>query len=182
MVRSWTVVTTVLLGLTMWAGCTKSSPPAPGKSNSVPLGSSAAATEPASKSPERAESGGGPKSVAGGSPIAYWEDFPDVPKTEILTEIDGIKIPRMPASQQTLQLAGPIPMDVDNPHAKQHPSQPVTGDTVTIRFQSEPKVLNPITENSAVMRYIMKYVNQELAKQNQESFQYEPCIASKWVV
>ena len=187
MVRSWTLVTTVLLGLTLWAGCTKSSPPAPGKSNSVPPGSSAAATEPAvtepdSKSPDRTESGESPKSVAGRGQIAYWEDFPDVPKIEILTEIEGIKIPRMPATQQTLQLAGPVPVDVDNPHAKQHPSQPVTGDTVTIRFQSEPKVLNPITENSAVMRYIMKYVNQELAKQNQESFQYEPCIASKWVV
>lgn len=153
------------------SGCAKSSP-APNSASSQstsqtesPTGSTAKETKYESK---------------------FWEDFPDAPKIDVVTEIDGIKIPRVAAKRTGLQMTGPIPVDVGNEHAhqsdKKQPSQPVTGDTLTIRFGAEPKVLNAITENSAVMRYITKeYVNDSLAHQNLETFEFEPAIASKWV-
>lgn len=112
----------------------------------------------------------------------YWEDYPDVPKYEIMTEVDGIKISRMPVNSQTLQLAGPIQADVGNEWAKQKPSEPTTGDTLTVRFNAEPKVLNPITESSAYMQYIMQYVNDTLVRQNPETFGFEPGIAKNWII
>lgn len=112
----------------------------------------------------------------------YWEDYPDVPKIEIMTEVDGIKIPRQAIKSETLDLIGKIQPDVGNPLATEKPSQPVDGDVLTIRFPSEPKVLNPITENSAVRTYICQYVQEGLARQNPETFEYEPGMAKRWVV
>ena len=164
-----------VLSCLLLIGCAKSSP--------APSGGTTAST-----TSETSPSESGTKTVASkstGEPKAktdYWEDYPDVPKIEIMTEVDGIKIPRVPASKETLQLTGPIEVDVGNEHAKQKPSEPVTGDTLTIRFNAEPKVLNPITENSAYKTYIMQYVNESLAKQNLETFAFEPKIAKKWIV
>ena len=113
---------------------------------------------------------------------ATWDDYPDVPKYEIMTEVDGIKIPRLKTSGETLGLTGKIAADVGNPRAKDQAGQPVDGDWITVRFNSEPKVLNPITSSDAVQTYIMQYVNEGLARQNPETFEFEPHIASKWVV
>ena len=57
--------------------------------------------------------------------------------------------------QTSLKLGVKLPADVGNAHAAKTPSQPVTGDTLTVRFNSEPKVLNTITESSAVQKYIV---------------------------
>ncbi len=111
----------------------------------------------------------------------FWEGYPDVPKVKIMTEVDGITIPRMPTGKQTLQLTGEIPADVGNDRAKGKSNEPVTGDTLTVRFNAEPKVLNPMTENSAVMRYIMQYVNENLFNRNWETFEYEPWMAKTFV-
>ena len=99
-----------------------------------------------------------------------------------MTEVDGIKIPRQVVKSETLKLTGKLPADVGNTHAAGKASQPATGDTLTVRFPSEPKVLNSITETSAVLTYIMQYVNEGLARQNPETFEYEPHLASTWVV
>jgi len=115
-------------------------------------------------------------------PVGFWEDYPDVPKYNIMTEVNGIKIPRMPLKGETLQLTGALPADVGNQHAANKPSEPTTGDTLTVRFNSEPKVLNSITESSAVQTYISVYVHEGLARQNPETFEYEPHLATKWII
>ncbi|MEK6261438.1 MAG: ABC transporter substrate-binding protein [Planctomycetota bacterium] len=158
------------LGLCGLSGCTTSTtPPAGGAGTSVATKGSDGDTITAVEAPIDA------KALTG-------DDYPDVPRLEIMTEVDGIKIPRQKMKSDTLQLGGPIPADVGNEHAKRKPSQPTTGDTLTIRFNSEPKVLNPITESSAVQTYIMQYVNEALARQNPESFAFEPGIAKQWIV
>ncbi|WP_373650164.1 ABC transporter substrate-binding protein [Schlesneria sp. DSM 10557] len=178
MVRSHQFAGAVILGVLLSMGCTTSSTPAPAKTS----GSSSATSENTGSeaSGESGSKGSGTKGAE--AKTAYWEDYPDVPKIEIMAEVDGIKIPRMPPNNETLSLAGPIPADVDNEWAKSRPSQPVSGDAISIRFNSEPRVLNPITETSAVQTYIMQYVNEGLARQNPETFEYEPGIAKKWVV
>lgn len=174
----------VLLGI---AGCTTSSEPAApvtSKGDATSSKTTAASTDPAATKPDGDMSGphaGSTKPAATGA-VEYWEDYPDVPKLPIMTEVDGIKIPRQTAKGQTLQLMGKLPVDVGNSHAAMNPSEPTTGDTLTIRFNSEPKVLNSITESSAVQTYISQYVHEGLARQNPETFEYEPHIASKWVV
>ncbi|WP_397571614.1 ABC transporter substrate-binding protein [Schlesneria sp. T3-172] len=178
MVRSHQFAGAVILGVLLSMGCTTSSTPAPAKTS----GSSSATSENTGSeaSGESVSKGSGTNGAE--AKTAYWEDYPDVPKIEIMAEVDGIKIPRMPPNNETLSLAGPIPADVDNEWAKSRPSQPVSGDAISIRFNSEPRVLNPITETSAVQTYIMQYVNEGLARQNPETFEYEPGIAKKWVV
>ena len=186
MVRSCQFFGVVLLCGLLSSGCTKSSAPAPAK---TPGGSSTSQDDlkSSSKVAGNADSEGTGAGTtadknAAKAKTGFWEDFPDVPKIEIMTEVGGIPIPRMAANNQTLSLTGPIPADVDNEWAKQRPSEPVTGDSITIRFNAEPKVLNPITETSAVQTYIMQYVNEGLARQNPETFEFEPGIAKKWVV
>ena len=115
------------------SGCMKSSPPG------TTTGSTATDSQPTTAAV---------KADVTKPAAQYWEDYPDVPKVEIMTEVDGIKIPRMPLGTQTMNLTGPIVADVGNEHAKKS-TEPVTGDTLTIRFGAEPKVLNTITENSA---------------------------------
>ena len=168
MVRYCSFATVLFLSSVLLCGCAKSGPASPSnfsttKSDSAVKSTSATTGDSKSKS-------------------VYWEDYPDVPKVEIMTEVDGIKIPRMSLKQDTLKLTGAVPADVGNEHAKQKASEPVTGDTLTVRFNSEPKVLNPMTENSAVMRYIMQYVNDPLFKQNNETFEYEPRLAKSQIV
>jgi peptide/nickel transport system substrate-binding protein len=115
--------------------------------------------------------------------VAYWDDYPDVPKLDILTEVDGVAIPRMKSASQSLQLTGAVRADVGNQHAARKPAgEKVTGDWIVIRFESEPKNLNPITENSAVAQIMLTYFGTALAWQNPETFEYEPHLASKWVI
>ncbi|MBC8116817.1 MAG: ABC transporter substrate-binding protein, partial [Candidatus Saccharimonas sp.] len=172
MVRLHACLALAILSLSLCglSGCTTSTtPPAGGAGTSVATKGSDGDTITAVEAPTDA------KALTG-------DDYPDVPRLEIMTEVDGIKIPRQKMKSDTLQLGGPIPADVGNEHAKRKPSQPTTGDTLTIRFNSEPKVLNPITESSAVQTYIMQYVNEALARQNPESFAFEPGIAKQWIV
>jgi peptide/nickel transport system substrate-binding protein len=116
--------------------------------------------------------------TATGSAAVVPADILDVP---LMTEVDGIPIPRLKAASQGLQLSGAVPADVGNEHAARKPGQKATGDWLTVRFESEPKVLNPMTENSNVARIMMSYVNEGLAWQNRETFVWEPRLASKWV-
>lgn len=188
MVRSYLIVASLFGCGVFLSGCTKSSPPANSKSSTSQSGKTTEtpvteAPVTGSPSTETAASTPGAGSKKGDSTkTAYWDDYPDVPKVEIMTEVGGIKIPRVPSKKESVDLTGRIEADVGNQHAKQHPSTPTTGDTLTVRFQSEPKVLNPITENSAVMRYIMYYVNQALVEQDLETFQWTPLMAKTWIV
>lgn len=105
-----------------------------------------------------------------------------IPIVPIMTEVDGIPIPRLEAATQSLQLSGPLPVDLGNEHALKKPGEKATGDTLVIRFNSEPKTMNAITETSAVQTYISAQVTEALARQNPETFAFEPHIASRWVV
>lgn len=163
------------LALSCAAGCYSSSPP-PSSTSPTSSGAGTAETSRTAKSD-------GDKTTDNGStaaPVAYWDDYPDVPKIEIMQEVEGIEIPRLTTEEQTLQLTGEIPADVGNPRVKT-PQEKVTGDTVTVLFNAEPKTMNPITENSAVMRYMMEYVTEALARQNPETFEFEPHIAQRWI-
>ena len=169
MVRPRATLALVLLSFCLLAtsGCTNSAAP--------PTGTTGGTAKPKGELP--AADGAVPSAKRPG-----WDDYPDVPKYEVMTEVDGIKIPRLKTSNETLGLTGKIVADVGNPRAKSSAGEPVNGDWVTIRFNAEPKVLNSITSSDAVQTYIMQYVNEGLARQNQETFEYEPHVASKWIV
>jgi len=104
-----------------------------------------------------------------------------IPKIELMSEIDGIAIPRREGSSQQLTIKGEVPVDLGNDYAKQNPSEPVTGGSVIIRFNSEPKTLNPIVETSAVQQYIGEYTNLALARMDPETLEYTPSLAERWV-
>ncbi len=192
MFRDRAFATAMVLSGFLSSGCQTSSPPAPPRTGTSGVDSTADLANPSEttasdSTPSTAEIKlSSDPSVESGSPAkarpGYWEDYPDVPKIEIMTEVDGIKIPRMSMKKESLKLTGPIPADVGNDHAKRKPSEPTTGDTLTVRLNAEPKVLNTNTENSAVMNYMMQYVGEMLARQNLETFEFEPGIAKKWVV
>lgn len=160
-------------GLTcvLLAGCTTSSPPPAadgGAKSATPAeGASADPSGKVADSPAKA--------------AAVDAAYPDVPVIPIMTEVDGIEIPRLTTGSQDLQLTGPIQADVGNEHAKAKPSEPVRGDAIRIRFNSEPKTLNPIVETSAVQTYIGQYVQEPLLWQNMETFEFEPHLAESWV-
>lgn len=161
-------------------GCTTSSSPVPPPKRAEVTETSESST-PDTTAPAKVP---GDKSdgQSTSAKTGFWEDYPDVPKLEIMTEVDGIKIPRQSLKSESLQLIGKIPADVGNPLAEKT-SQPADGDTLTIRFNSEPKVLNPIIENSAVKTYIcLNQVQEGLARQNPETFEFEPSIAKQWVI
>ena len=188
MVRSCLMIAALSLCGFGLSGCIKSSPPAGANSTKSGTDSSAESTLTSNdKAPTKAETkqASNPETKAetkAATKEGFWEDYPDVPKVEIMTEVNGIKIPRMAAKGLTNSMTGAIPFDVDNEHAKRKPSEPVTGDTLTVRFSAEPKVLNSITESSAVQTYIMQYVKEGLARQNYENFEFEPGLAKKWIV
>ncbi len=185
---------TLAVLLTALSGCLNSSPPIPasrglettstgssdpvapetqtGDPMPVPATGSAGSDSTATASPAPAEAGKTPE---------FWPDAPTVPYVSIMTEVDGIEIPRMDVKTEAITLKGSIPADVGNPHAQQHPGEKATGDSISIRFESEPKILNSIIETSAVEQYISNYLRESLARQNPETFEYEPHIASKWV-
>ncbi|MDQ3331753.1 MAG: hypothetical protein M3552_14040, partial [Planctomycetota bacterium] len=78
-----------------------------------------------------------------------WEDFPTVPYLPLTEDVEGVEIPREPPPQSDYVVGGELPVDRGNPAATGD-EQPTTGGSVTIRFDSEPKSLNPVTESSAV--------------------------------
>ncbi len=172
MVRRHACLALVALSLSLFglSGCDSSTKPPTEKPGGA---------MPATKGP------GGNTTADVGSPVAAqratWDDYPDVPKYEIMTEVDGIKIPRLTAVQESLGLTGKIAADVGNPRATK-PGEPVDGDWITVRFNAEPKVLNPLTVSDAVKTYIMQYVNEPLGRQNNETFEFEPHLASKWII
>ena len=169
----------VFCTVTYWAcGCTTSSPPAPAstatsKSGPPNSGKDVAATVGDAEVPTKPSKAAKP---------GYWDDYPDVPKFEIMTEVNGIKIPRQANQSESVNLTGKLAFDVGNSHAAEKPGEPVTGDTLTIRFPSESASLNPITVTSAVKTYIMQYVTEGLARRDMENFEYSPLLATKWVV
>ena len=67
-----------------------------------------------------------------------------------MTELEGREVPRFETQTETIKLKGKVPVDVGNTYAQAHPGEPATGDWLIIRFESEPKTLNPMTESSAV--------------------------------
>ncbi|MFO0918871.1 MAG: carboxypeptidase-like regulatory domain-containing protein [Planctomycetaceae bacterium] len=110
-------------------------------------------------------------------------DLSDLTQIPIMTEVDGIEIPRLKSESPASQLDAAIPTDVGNTHAAKNPKDKATGDQVIVRFNAEPKSLNPITENSAYKSYILqRYVNESLALRNMETFEFEPHIAQRWVI
>jgi peptide/nickel transport system substrate-binding protein len=150
-------------------GCTTSSPaPAPNSAGQATTDDSTAG-DPA-------------PTASAGAAAKSWPDAPDVPYVEIMTEVDGIAIPRLKVAQESMQLAGKVAADVGNPHAQKKPGEKTTGDWVSIRFNSEPKVLNSIIEPSAVEQYISLYTRDALAWQDWDTFEYVPHLASKWII
>lgn len=105
----------------------------------------------------------------------------NLPSVQIMTEIDGIEIPRMKLKDQSLDLKAAIPVDLGNPDAADQPTKPVTGGRIIVRVNSEPKTMNPITESSAVQSIMGSAVQLALFNQNPETFEFEPMLASHWV-
>lgn len=106
--------------------------------------------------------------------------YPDVPRVELTAEVDGVKIRRYePREAASIKLREPIPADVGNDSA-QGGGEPVTGGRITIRFDAEPKTLNPITESSANQTYISAYTMDGLAMMNPETLEWEPKLAESW--
>ncbi|MDP7205001.1 MAG: hypothetical protein QGH11_05515, partial [Pirellulaceae bacterium] len=105
----------------------------------------------------------------------------DIPTIEMMSEIDGIEIPRLEGSNQQLTIKGEVPVDLGNTAATDNSSEPVTGGSIIIRFNSEPKTLNPIVETSAVQQYISEYTSLALARMDPETLEYAPSLAERWV-
>lgn len=164
MSRRFSVV--VLPALLALSGCytSSTSPAGSGKSSA-----------PASDTPQN--------SAAPAKKVANVSADGDITQIPIMTEVDGIEIPRIKTAAESLQLTGAVQVDEFNPHARQNPKEKATGDRVIVRFNAEPKTLNPITENSAYKSYILeRNVLEPLARRNMETFEFEPSIADRWVI
>lgn len=107
--------------------------------------------------------------------------YPDVPRVELMTEVEGIRIPRNLTKGIEFRIGGPLPVDVGNTYAAGRPAEPTTGGRLSIRLNAEPKTMNPITETSAYQSIIQEYTHDALAWRNPETLEYEPKLASKWV-
>lgn len=161
------------IGLVTLTGCYSSSPP-PSGTTETPRSASANGSAPS------ADLG---KSASNDGTTATGDEYPDIPKIEILKEIDGIAIPRLKTDSQSIQLTGEIPVDVNNPRVEKAAGEKATGDQVTVLFNAEPKTLNPITENSAYKSYILlRNVQEDLAQENFETFEFEPKLAERWII
>ena len=157
----------VIAGLVCWSvGCNSASSPAPKKTAVAESSKTGASSSPGGETPKEQTS---------------WPDYPDVPYLPIMTEVDGIEIPRETQKTESFSLTGKVPVDVGNEAAQKSPSQPVSGGQISIRFNSEPQSLNPVTESSAVQTYAMQNTFEALLRQDPETFEFEPHIASKWV-
>lgn len=162
-------------------GCSKSSTPLGGKSakspgDSVATGDSKTGTGAGAQvaAPEGWEA----PEVADGK----WAGYPNVPYVSITQEVGDIDIPRVFDPPEGYKAGGEVPADVDNPAAEGKSTQPVTGGSISVRFNAEPKTLNPITESSAYQTYISQYTQDTLLWQNPETFVWEPHVAHKYVV
>ncbi|QDT63751.1 ABC transporter substrate-binding protein [Calycomorphotria hydatis] len=114
--------------------------------------------------------------------INYAVEVPDdLTSIPLMTDVDGLDIPRL-EDTKAVEAGGPIPVDEFNPAAKDNPTEPVTGGSISIRFNSEPKTFNPIVETSAVQSYIGSYVQEPLVWQDPETLEYKPFIAHTWQV
>ncbi len=108
--------------------------------------------------------------------------YPDVPRIELQTEVGGVSIPRYKPAGVTYEIGKAIPSDVGNDWVKQNPVEPpVTGGRIAIRFNAEPKSMNPITETSAYQTYIQAYTHDTLAVRDPETLEYKPKLATRWV-
>lgn len=161
-------------------GCSKSSTPLGGKSTKSP-------GEPAGGTAKEKAEAGGPivappgweaPEVADGK----WVGYPNVPYVPITQEVGDIDVPRVFDPPEGYKAGGEVPVDKNNPAAKGKTTQPVTGGSIAVRFNAEPKTLNPITESSAYQTYISQYTHDTLLWQNPETFEWEPHVAHKWVV
>ena len=170
-------ITSIALCLAL-TGCNAAKDPAKPASSGTTGGAATTGGEKAGgeKGTDAKSADGTSTAAAGGE---TWEGYPDVVKVPIMTEVDGIKIPRLETKGSKLQIKGALPVDVGNEHAAAKPSKPERGDWLVIRFNSEPKTLNPITETSAVQSYIGEYVQESLARQNPETMEFEPNVAKK---
>ena len=110
----------------------------------------------------------------------HWQGYPEVPYVEIMTEVNGIDIPRLKTHVKLEQVAATIPIDQGNPEAKPD-DKPVVGGQITIRMSAEPKTLNPITETSSYQSYIQSYTHEAMAEMDPETLEYKPSIAEKWI-
>lgn len=169
----------LIASLVFAAGCTKSSTPLGGKPKS-------------SDGKETAKTAGSTSAEAGlGAPKGWepaeedgdgWVGYPTVPHVPVMTEVDGIEVPRVAPDPGDFVIGGEVPADVHNPAAKDKPTEPVVGGSITIRLDAEPNSLNPITDSSAYGQFINTYSQDALLWQNAETFEYEPHVATKWVV
>lgn len=119
----------------------------------------------------------GPSAASSGSASGV-SDITEIPP---MADIEGIPIPRIEQPAELLSLKGEVPADVGNTYIKPGEEGPVTGDSIRVRFNAEPKSLNPITEQSAYQSYIGQYIQEGLLRQNQETFEFEPNLAKTWV-
>lgn len=109
-----------------------------------------------------------------------WVGYEDVPYVPIMTELDGIEIPRIQKEKENITIIGELPSDEFNTYATSQ-TMPVTGGQITIRASNEPKTMNAIVETSAIQSYLSEWIQLGLASQNPETLEYEPSIASEWV-
>lgn len=118
----------------------------------------------------------------GGEYAALCARYPDVPRVELMADVGGVPVRRYQPQGVTLEVGKAIPADVGNDWVKSHPAEPQTGGKLVIRFNAEPKSMNPIIETSAYQTYIMEYTHDALARRNGETLEYEPKLASKWIL
>lgn len=165
------------------AGCTSSSEPLGGKKSPGGGNKTTAATPHGSHGTKANAASAAPK---GWKPAEEdgkgWVGYPSVPYYPVMTEVDGIKVPRVAPDAQKYAIGGEVPADIHNPAAKQKPLQPVEGGTLTMRLDAEPNSLNPITDTSAYGQFINNLTNEALLWQNPVTFDWEPLVAKKWVV
>jgi peptide/nickel transport system substrate-binding protein len=168
--------------LALGVGCNKSNAPLGGKPKSAGGGkaSTASAHGQTGEAKLGAPKGWKPAEEDGKS----WVGYPDVPYVPVMTEVDGIEIPRVAPDPGDFVVGGEAPADVGNPAAKGQKTEAVTGGTLTMRVEAEPNSLNPITDSSAYGQFFNTYTHSKdgLLWQNWETFEFEPHLAKKWVV
>lgn len=174
-------IAVLLTALLLFAvGCSRSTTPIGGKKSASQEKPSASAV-PGDATPESLNA---PK---GWEPAAEdangWVGYPDVPHVPVMTEVDGIEIPRTTFRPDDIVVGGEG-VDVGNPAAEGKSTAPVTGGTLTIRVEAEPNSLNPITDTSAYGMFFNTYTQSKngLTWQNWETFELEPYIAKSWVI
>lgn len=175
-------ISLLCVALLALGGCNKSATPLGGKPKSVGGGKATTASAHGQTAEAKlgAPKGWEPAEEDGKS----WVGHPSVPYVPMMTEVDGIEVPRVPPDPGDFVVGGEVPADVGNPAAKGQKTEPVTGGTLTMRVEAEPNSLNPITDTSAYGQFFNSYTQSPLGLlwRNWETFDYEPHVAAKWVV